>query len=239
MPYLNLDLRYFDHIKTVRLVGLLGKGAAELPLRLWCYCGTHHAKDGNLAGYSAQEIESIVGWWGTPGAFVDAMVNVGLLDKTEKGYKVHDWEEEQGHLISFHERAKAGAKERWDRYREQHATSIATSNAQAPPQAMLHTIPNHTKPTQKALALFERFWEAYPKKRSKGQAEKAWKKLAMSEGLFERIMAAIQKARASPDWQKDHGQYIPYPATWLNAKGWEDDVGGVQKPKYRSLTDVL
>jgi len=26
------------------------------------------------------------------------------------------------------------------------------------------------------------------------------------------------------DWRKDSGQFIPHPATWLNAKGWEDST---------------
>ena len=67
MPYLNLDLNYFDHIKTKRLVGLLGRGSEVLPIRLWCACGKHRAESGKLDGYSAQEIESLVEWWGESG----------------------------------------------------------------------------------------------------------------------------------------------------------------------------
>ena len=25
-------------------------------------------------------------------------------------------------------------------------------------------------------------------------------------------------------WKKDNGKYIPYPSSWLNAKGWEDEI---------------
>ncbi len=70
---------------------------------------------------------------------------------------------------------------------------------------------------------FEGFWEGYPKKRSKGQAEKAWRKLAPSSELCERITAALEAAKSSPEWRKDAGQFIPYPATWLNSRGWEDE----------------
>ena len=28
-----------------------------------------------------------------------------------------------------------------------------------------------------------------------------------------------------PSWQRDNGQYIPYPATWLRQGGWENEVG--------------
>lgn len=73
-----------------------------------------------------------------------------------------------------------------------------------------------------ALTPFDIFWQAYPKKKSKGQAEKAWRKINPSEQLQDRILNAIEQAKTSVDWKKDNGQFIPYPATWLNAKGWED-----------------
>jgi hypothetical protein len=33
----------------------------------------------------------------------------------------------------------------------------------------------------------------------------------------------IKQAKNSNEWIKENGQFIPYPATWLNAKGWEDE----------------
>jgi hypothetical protein len=134
MPNINLDVDYFDHVKTVRLIGLLGKGSAELPIRLWCYCGKHRAKDGDLTGLSAQEIEAFVGWWGKPGAMVRAMLQVGFLDETSDGYQLHDWNEREGHLRVFHERAKAAAAARWGTPVD--ASSNAPSNASSMPQAM-------------------------------------------------------------------------------------------------------
>jgi hypothetical protein len=76
--------------------------------------------------------------------------------------------------------------------------------------------------------LFDEFWERYPKKRSKGQAEKTWVKIKPDEQLFEAIMAGLERAKTSVEWQKDGGQYIPYPSSWLNAKGWEDEYKPVQ-----------
>lgn len=72
---------------------------------------------------------------------------------------------------------------------------------------------------------FGRFWTAYPKQKSKGDAEKAWKAINPDEPLTERILAAIAVAKSSHEWTKQSGQFIPYPATWLRAKGWEDSIG--------------
>ena len=81
---------------------------------------------------------------------------------------------------------------------------------------------------------FAEFWAAYPKKRAKGDAEKAWKAMKPSEHLTSAILAALGRAKTSVDWRKDGGQYIPHPAKWLRAKGWEDDLL-VEAPRELSI----
>lgn len=38
------------------------------------------------------------------------------------------------------------------------------------------------------------------------------------------MLNAIEIAKQSMQWNKDNGQYIPNPATWLNQKRWEDEI---------------
>lgn len=70
---------------------------------------------------------------------------------------------------------------------------------------------------------FDAFWGIYPKKKSKVQAYKAWRKLDFSNGLFDKILKAVEKQKLSDQWKKENGQFIPFPATWLNGKRWEDE----------------
>lgn len=42
------------------------------------------------------------------------------------------------------------------------------------------------------------------------------------EKVFPVMMQALGRQKASADWQKDGGQYIPLPTTWLNGERWED-----------------
>lgn len=72
-------------------------------------------------------------------------------------------------------------------------------------------------------AHFEKFWAAYPKRKSKGAAERVFFKLNPDEQLLATMLATIERAKKSADWQKEDGRYIPHPATWLNARGWEDE----------------
>jgi hypothetical protein len=114
MADLNLDLGYFQHLKTKRIVKALGRGADVLPLRLWCYTGQHYALDGRLAGHAAEDIEAAVDWWGKSGEMVKAMVEIRHLDVDADGtYMVHGWLERSGHLAAFQERARKAAKARW------------------------------------------------------------------------------------------------------------------------------
>lgn len=67
---------------------------------------------------------------------------------------------------------------------------------------------------------FADFWKAYPKKKDKGHAEKAYAKV--SEEDRGKILQALEWQKKSDQWTRDGGKYIPYPATWLNGKGWDD-----------------
>ena len=82
-----------------------------------------------------------------------------------------------------------------------------------------------TEAAPEARSLFKRFWRAYPKKKSKGQAEKVWSAIMPDEQLLDRMLDALRQAERSPGWQKEGGKYIPHPATWRNARGWEDETG--------------
>jgi hypothetical protein len=70
--------------------------------------------------------------------------------------------------------------------------------------------------------LFLSFWEKYPKKVKKLDAEQAFEKIKPDEELLNKIFKAILEWEKSDQWQDS--QFIPYPATWLNKRQWEDDV---------------
>ncbi len=82
---------------------------------------------------------------------------------------------------------------------------------------------------------FLAFWTAYPRKKAKGAAWKAWKRTKDRPSLPD-VLSAVERAKASKDWQKDGGEFIPHPATWINARGWEDepDAAPPEKPLFPS-----
>lgn len=71
---------------------------------------------------------------------------------------------------------------------------------------------------------FNRFYSAYPKKVAKQDAIRAWMNICPENGLYEKIITALETHKRSRDWARNDGQYIPNPATWLNGKRWDDDT---------------
>jgi len=79
-------------------------------------------------------------------------------------------------------------------------------------------------------ASFDAFWSAYPKKKAKDDALKAFSKRKPDAELLSRMLSAIKAQSASEDWLKDGGKFIPYPATWLNDARWEDEETAIAAP---------
>lgn len=70
-------------------------------------------------------------------------------------------------------------------------------------------------------ALFDRFWEIYPKKVAKRNAENAWKKINPTEELTSKIVQAV-KDQLREDGRFKDTTFTPHPATWLNRHEWEN-----------------
>lgn len=68
------------------------------------------------------------------------------------------------------------------------------------------------------------FWTVYPKKKGKGNVEKWFKQHQPSEILLNTMLAKVELLKKSTEWQERNGKYIPHPYSWLNAKGWDDEL---------------
>lgn len=93
------------------------------------------------------------------------------------------------------------------------AEAKAEAEAKAPPKA----------PKGAASTGFDNFWQAYPKKKDKETARKAWGKVPAD--LHPVVMGALARQSQSQDWTKEAGKYVPNAATWINGKRWEDEDG--------------
>lgn len=111
-------------------------------------------------------------------------------------------EEARGYSYSRHEEA---------------SEQVAAPEPVATPEAPV-------KPTEKPADGFTEWWPHYPKKVKKLDAEKAYK-AALKRGVTPKeLLDGLQRQKAAWKAKGTEPQYIPYPATWLRAGSWEDEL---------------
>lgn len=93
------------------------------------------------------------------------------------------------------------------------------------------------KSDPEADPLFLRLYSAYPRKKKRPDAAKAFADARaaghITEANIDEIISQIERLKASPGWLEEKGRYIPYPATWIRAREWEDPT-----PTPTSTTDA-
>jgi len=89
--------------------------------------------------------------------------------------------------------------------------------------------------------LFDKWYQHYPLKVSKGAARKAFEKLNPSEVLVSRMIRAIHAQTQHREKMKLAGRFVPewkYPATWIRAECWEDELPKVEVDKFSMRFDL-
>ena len=91
---------------------------------------------------------------------------------------------------------------------------------------------------------FEAFYESYPNKKGKGQAQKTWNNVFLGKGdhkkpsnpveLFETIMSAVKVQ--TPVILLSEPRFRKHPSTWLNAKAWLDEIEQSQQNNTQGNT---
>ena len=82
---------------------------------------------------------------------------------------------------------------------------------------------------------FNTFWAAYPKKVNKKGCLTSFKRIKHLKDEMPLIMAALQNFKASKQWQKDNGQYIPNPQTFINQERWKDQQDQTREQQLNNI----
>ena len=70
---------------------------------------------------------------------------------------------------------------------------------------------------------FISFWSSYPKKVGKDDAFKSWQEKEDKPSI-DFILNKIEQQKKTDQWQKEKGQFIPNPATYINQGRWHDEI---------------
>jgi uncharacterized protein YdaU (DUF1376 family) len=82
---------------------------------------------------------------------------------------------------------------------------------------------NNHKPitnNQEYIDRFDIFWKQYPRKVAKPNALKAWLKIKPDDVVLKKMLDAINHQQLP----SKEIQFVPHPASWLNANRWEDEI---------------
>lgn len=171
-------------------------------------------EDGRLDAYSYSTIDEMIGW---PG-FCKAVESVGWISQTAQGVEFPRFDEHNG--ASAKRRAQDSDRKRESRNRPQTVRETSASEADKK-----RTREDKRRSNTPIVPVgFDLFWQAYPRKVAKPDAMQAWRRIMPDAELSARILAALERARSTEQWQRDEGKFIPHPATWLNKRRFDDEI---------------
>lgn len=93
-------------------------------------------------------------------------------------------------------------------------------------------------PAQTNNPLFDRFWQAYPRKEGKPDALRTFEKLITDKEIFECVMNEFNRQYREKDWKNTAKKYIPMAQTWLNRRDWEENQNGSDQERDTRDTEI-
>ena len=143
--------------------------------------------------------------------------------ESDDGYRQKKCDQELIRIFGKSESARKSAKHRWGS--ERNANAMQT-NSERNANAMLPNtqdpVPNNPVPNNSTHNEdFEKFYAAYPKKRAKPRARKAWLKHMPDINV---VLKSLIMHKKCDQWTTEKGRFIPHPESWLNAEGWNDEI---------------
>lgn len=217
---------------------------------LWCW-GLDNTPSGTLVDLPTTVIATGAGWTGDPDQFVDAAIKAGFIDRDPLA--LHDWNDYAGRLIERRKIERERSKQRRAAEKKPSAESKTTSGRPADDlQTACGTVPYRTvpnqdqkdhpaspatseakkqKPVKKKAKVdytpeFERVYTHYPRKVNKFEAYQAYQAIGDPRPTDDELIASIERHKTTKQWQEEGGRYIPYMATFLNKRRWEDEPEG-------------
>lgn len=89
------------------------------------------------------------------------------------------------------------------------------------------------EPKRDPAERFEEFYKTYPRKKAPGRARTAWVKAVKDDSEPQVIIEAAERFAAWCARTKQDMNFVPYPATWLNDRSWDDEDDPAPPPDAR------
>lgn len=187
-----------------------------------------------IANITLPETEEALRCFLAPDAYSRTQDNDGRrIERIDGGWRllnhgkysaIRSAEERRDYMREYMARKRAKDKEEPADVLAKQLTVLAKSTEVTPPA--LDPTPTLQEQEQKALVQpaaargrFAEFWLTYPNKKSRQEAEKAWKRLRLDDRCDELIAHVALMTATDSDWLRG---YVPMGSTYLNQARWED-----------------
>ncbi len=239
-----------EHIKFRKLQRRLGLKQYEcvgVLESIWLFVARSHFR-GDIGASENFYIADAIGWTGDEDELIDALIETGWIDlHPVHRLVVHDWNEHCPNYVKGNISRRGGIE---DAPRGSSSREVPKEIPKGQSLEDAPSKPSQAKPSQDITCASEdaevkvvkkeytddfiRFWNEYPKKKSKDYAYKAWK---LKKPPIEAVLQKLTIAKKDPQWTKDGGQFIPLPSSWINAGGWKDEEGDLlTQPVKKTFT---
>lgn len=234
--FVPLDVHYARD-RAIRCVGVAGEvlfirslAAARL-----------HKSGGFVADF---DLSSLTFGIRRPAEVVRALVREGLWLEVDGGWSIRSWEKWNGTKdeVNAEKAAESEGGARGNHQRWHEARGITAPDcAYCPPDSGANRVPDQstdrgrigvasqkekekekertTRPAEPDT--FDEWWQAYPRKEGKGRARPAYAKALRDVPADKLLRLTLEWFQARPDIEP---QFVPQPASWLNARRWEDEA---------------
>jgi hypothetical protein len=229
--YVPSHITLGSHPKLIRLARRLGVSRAQAVGHLhyfWWWAMTY-APNGQIDGFSAEEIAVAAEWDADPDLFVCSMAEVGFID----GTGIHDWPEYGGKV--FAQRQKNTEKVAQFRQNQQRNRYVPVTEPlrngieidiererevlKPPIYPPKQDVPKPPRKRESYSPEFEVFWSEYPRGHgTKAVAWKQWKLVPRDDHAA--VFAGLRLWKTSERWQQG---YVKAAEIWLRDRWWEND----------------
>lgn len=177
--------------------------------KLWRWFD-QHTESGNAASVTPALLNRIIGVTG----FAEACESVGWLEATEDGLALPNFDRHNGNTA----KRRCQTAKRASALRGRDKSNAASVTNCAPREEKRR---EEKKQDNGGEAKFDEFWQAYPRKSGIARTRRLWALMGLDDKAAE-VMAGLARCKASAQWSKDNGAYIPGIAKWLEGEGWHD-----------------
>lgn len=211
--------------------------------RMWDWC-SKYAIRGDIGKWPNEVICEAIGWRWNPDELICALIGSNWLDAAETPFRlvIHDIKDHASN--GWRQNLENAGLTWWDgspprKYKLQTnskqtpkivQTLVSDTDTDTDTEVVLPPTPapqaagkvkrvTTTHPDPEREAWFAEWYGVYPKHEARGDAEKAFRRHVTNHEIFERV---IKATKAGWGGLATELQFIPYPATWLNRKPWEE-----------------